>query len=100
MTMLAAPGCPSDSVMATALTSAVAKIAPTKISASVTICTGRSQYRRPGGSLELDVLDFGSVDRCVTNAAPPSASSTVLANRPASGNSATLRPTDSDAPAI
>ena len=99
MTRLAAPGWPSSLVIATALTSAVAKIAPMKIRAKVMIWTGRSRIAEPLPPCSRG-LTRGSVERCRMNAADPNASNSVLASIPASGNSATLRPTDKDAPAI
>ena len=85
--------------MATALTSAVAKIAPMKIRAKVMICTGRCRIAEPGLPCS-NGLTRGSVARCTMNAADPNARNSVLASIPASGNNATLKPTDRDAPAI
>ena len=81
------------------LTSAVAKIAPTKTSAAVTIWTGRSVMADRRGPASA-VRTFGSVPRWRTNAPMPSARNRVEASTPASGNSETLSPTESEAPAI
>jgi hypothetical protein len=85
--------------MATVVTSAVAKIAPTKISAKVMICTGLSHIAEPAEPCSTG-LTGGSVERWTMNAAEPKVSSRVLTRMPASGNSATLRPTESEAPEI
>ena len=63
------------------------------------ICTGRRRIAEPRDASSRLSTD-GSVERCTMNAAEPRASSSVLASMPASGRGATLRPTDSDAPAI
>ena len=85
--------------MATELTSAVAKIAPTKMRAKVTMRTGQSAMAEPPLPCSSG-LTFGSLARCRMKAVMPKARNNVLASMPASGNRATERPTDSEAPAM
>src|SRR3954470_15177423 len=80
-------------------TSAVAKMVPTNTMARVISCTGRRKIAAflDAGSFHLK---GGSVARCSTNAAVPKVRRSVEARIPASANSPTLRPTDSEAPAM